>query len=211
MQLMWEGLPGNTTVRTGSFIVTKNGHIHQTAHFSPVANAWQHRLRLLDTTECQHPTLQCSWEHMKTLHEHKPVLCGLTLPLLNSRFKKVSPGGVHASTEDWTNTDRLLEGIGIFLSLYFAKAAWTASVCKSKRAHRHRLATEEHQAFGTLWQYEHMITRSKAFIPGVGCPGLVVFGTWENSLGGGLDPVVNLQRRIYTCREMRPKQAQGSL
>lgn len=51
-----------------------------------------------------------------------------------------------------------------------------------------------------------MITRSEAFIPGVSCPGLVVFGTWENSLGGGLDPVVNLQRRIYTCRETRPKQ-----
>lgn len=51
-----------------------------------------------------------------------------------------SPGGVHASTEDCTNTDLLLEGIGIFLSLYFAKAAWTASVCKSKRARRRRLA-----------------------------------------------------------------------
>lgn len=51
-----------------------------------------------------------------------------------------------------------------------------------------------------------MITRSEAFIPGVSCPRLVVFGTWENSLGGGLDPVVNLQRRIYTCRETRPKQ-----
>lgn len=45
----------------------------------------------------------------------------------------VSPGGVHASTEDWTSTDRLLEGMGIFLSLYFAKAAWTASVCRSKK------------------------------------------------------------------------------
>lgn len=33
-----------------------------------------------------------------------------------------------------------------------------------------------------------------------------MFGTWENSLGGGLDPVVNLQRRIYTCTETRPKQ-----
>lgn len=52
----------------------------------------------------------------------------------------VSPGGVHASTEDCTNTDLLFEGIGIFLSLYFAKAAWTASVCKSRRAHRRRLA-----------------------------------------------------------------------
>lgn len=63
-----------------------------------------------------------------------------------------SPGGVHASTEDWTNTDRLLEGIGIFLSLYFAKAAWTASVCKSKRTHRHRLAKSkewEHKLFKT--------------------------------------------------------------
>lgn len=50
------------------------------------------------------------------------------------------------------------------------------------------------------------ITRSEAFIPGVCCPGFVVFGTWEGSLGGALDPVVNLQRRIYTCREMGPKQ-----
>lgn len=47
----------------------------------------------------------------------------------------VSPGGVHASTEDWTSTERLLEGMGIFLSLYFAKAAWTASVCRSKETH----------------------------------------------------------------------------
>lgn len=50
------------------------------------------------------------------------------------------------------------------------------------------------------------ITRSEAFIPGVCCPGFVVFGTWEGSLGGALDPVVNLQRRIYTCRETGPKQ-----
>lgn len=50
------------------------------------------------------------------------------------------------------------------------------------------------------------ITRSEAFIPGVCCPGFAVFGTWEGSLGGALDPVVNLQRRIYTCRETGPKQ-----
>lgn len=50
-----------------------------------------------------------------------------------------------------------------------------------------------------------MITRSEAFIPGVGSPRLVVFGTWESSLGGGLDPVVNLQRRVYTCRDRRPE------
>lgn len=70
---------------------------------------------------------------------------------------------------------------------------------------------EEHQAFKTLRQHGHMITRSEAFIPGVGCPGLVVFGTRENSLGGGLDPVVNLQRGIYTCTETRPKQGKDSL
>lgn len=65
-----------------------------------------------------------------------------------------SPGGVHASTEDWTNTDRLLEGIGIFLSLYFAKAAWTASVCKSKRTEQ-RLATAKNErvSFKSLRQY----------------------------------------------------------
>lgn len=60
---------------------------------------------------------------------------------------------MHASIEDWTNTDRLLEGIGIFLSLYFANAAWTASVCKSNRTHAHVLATyikEEHKVFKTL-------------------------------------------------------------
>lgn len=64
MQHMWDGLPGNTPVGTEAFIVTKNRHIHQTAHFFPVANAWQHHLGSLDTTECQHPTLQCAWEHM---------------------------------------------------------------------------------------------------------------------------------------------------
>ena len=53
---------------------------------------------------------------------------------------EVSPGGVHASTEDWTSTDRLFEGMGIFLSLYFAKAAWTASVCKSVETHPYALA-----------------------------------------------------------------------
>lgn len=58
---------------------------------------------------------------------------------------------------------------------------------------------EENQTFKSFWQYGHMITRSEAFIPGVGSPGLV-FGTWYYSLGGGLDPVVNLQRWIYTCR-----------
>lgn len=51
MQLMWEGRPGNTTVRTEAFIVTENGHIHQTAHFFPVANMWQHHIGSLDTTE----------------------------------------------------------------------------------------------------------------------------------------------------------------
>lgn len=45
-----------------------------------------------------------------------------------------------------------------------------------------------------------MVTRSEAFIPGVGSPGLVVFGALEDSLGGGLDPVVDLQRGIYSCR-----------
>jgi len=43
----------------------------------------------------------------------------------------VLPGGVHASTEDCTRTERLFEGIGIFLSLYFDKAACTASVWRS--------------------------------------------------------------------------------
>lgn len=90
--------------------------------------------------------------------------------------------------------------MGIFLSLYFAKAAWTASVCKSKRAHRHRLAWIMN-AIQTLGKHTHMITRSETFIPGVTCPGLVVFGTWVKSLGGGFDPVVNLQRRIYTCKK----------
>lgn len=51
MQLMWEGRPGNTTVRTEAFTVTENGHIHQTAHFFPVANMWQHHIGSLDTTE----------------------------------------------------------------------------------------------------------------------------------------------------------------
>lgn len=51
----------------------------------------------------------------------------------------------------------------------------------------------------------HMITRSESFIPGVTCPGLVMFSPWEKRLGGGLDPVVNLQRRIYTCKRMTPK------
>ena len=32
-------------------------------------------------------------------------------------------GGVYVSTEECTRTDRLFEGIGIFLSLYFARAA----------------------------------------------------------------------------------------
>lgn len=66
MQLMWEGQFGNTAVRTDSFIVTKNSRIHQTAHLFPVTNAWQHRFHSLDATECQHPALQCSWEHMKS-------------------------------------------------------------------------------------------------------------------------------------------------
>lgn len=115
----------------------------------------------------------------------------------------VSPGGVHASTEDWTNTDRLLEGIGIFLSLYLAKAAWTASVCKSKRTHRDRLAAAE-QRRTELWKISDStdtITGSEAFIPGVRCSGLVVFRTWEGSLRRGLNSVINLQRRVYTCRK----------
>lgn len=47
---MREGLPGNRTMTTEPFIVTKNGHIHQTAYFFPVANAWKHHLPPLDTT-----------------------------------------------------------------------------------------------------------------------------------------------------------------
>lgn len=150
MQLMWEGLPGNTTVRTESFIVTKNGHIHQTAHFFAVANAWQHRLQSLDTTERWHPTLQCSTHVNTEWASNLGCVCTTISALGEQQVSKVSPGGVHASTEDWTKTDRLLEGIGIFLSLYFAKAAWTASVCKSKGTHQHRWATalkKEHQAF----------------------------------------------------------------
>lgn len=81
---------------------------------------------------------------------------------LTTEHALLSPGGVHASIEDWTNTDRLLEGIGIFLSLYFAKAAWTASVCKSNRTHGHVLATyikEEHKVFLKLsvWTHDYQI------------------------------------------------------
>lgn len=57
----------------------------------------------------------------------------------------------------------------------------------------------------TVGKQTHMITRSETFIPGVTCPGLVVFGTWVKSLGGGFDPVINLQRRIYTCKKTTPK------
>lgn len=90
---------------------------------------------------------QCSWERTQIKQACLRNICWLSMhgthcaPRWTACFK-VSPGGVHASTEDWTNTDRLLEGIGIFLSLYFAKAAWTASVCKSERTHRQRLATQ---------------------------------------------------------------------
>lgn len=133
---------------------------------------------------------------------YMPVLMGIHLQG-SCWTNNVSPGGVHASTEDCTKTDLLLEGIGIFRSLYFAKAAWTASVCRSKRAHRSRLAWMK-STVKPLGKHTHMITRSETFIPGVTCPGLV-FGTWVKSLGGGFDPVVNLQRRIYTCKKMTPK------
>lgn len=59
--------------------------------------------------------------------------------------------------------------------------------------------------------HTHMITRSETFIPGVTCPGLVVFGSWVKSLGGGFNPVVNLQRRIDTCKKMTPKQTHLNL
>lgn len=42
-------------------------------------------------------------------------------------------GGVQVSAEGYTRTERLLEGIGILLSLYLAKAACTASVWTSDR------------------------------------------------------------------------------
>lgn len=214
---MWEGQPGNTTVKTDSFIVTKNRHIHQTAHPFPVTNAWQHHFHSLDTAECQHPALQCSWEHTKSSVNMNLVCVNTGCFLLRAdsgpSAAEVSPGGVHASTDDWTSTDRLLEGMGIFLSLYFAKAAWTASVCKSREEKNMQFSyrmKQEHQACETFYQYVHMITRSEAFIPSVGHPRLVVFGTWKNSLGGGLDPVVNLQRWIYTCRETR-QQGKGQI
>lgn len=62
---------------------------------------------------------------------------------------------------------------------------------------------EKHKTFKTFWQYRNMITRSEALIPGVGSPRLVGFGTLKSNLGQGLDPVVDLQRWIYTCRETR--------
>lgn len=49
---------------------------------------------------------------------------------LNTLTQQI-PGGVYVSTEECTRTDRLLEGMGIFLSLYFARAACTASVWTS--------------------------------------------------------------------------------
>lgn len=114
---------------------------------------------------------------------------------------EVSPGGVHASTEDWTSTERLLEGMGIFLSLYFAKAAWTASVCRSKETHplsqTYEIGALKLQIFWILR------TRSEALIPGIGSPGLVLFGNWNNGLRGSRDSVVDLQRWIYACREKR--------
>lgn len=67
-------------------------------------------------------TLGCAWygdeEAIRPCRRSEPS---------SSDAEEVS-GGVHASTEDCTRTERLLEGIGIFLSLYFAKAACTASV-----------------------------------------------------------------------------------
>lgn len=141
--------PGNKTLRTASFIIEKNGHIHQAAHIFPVANAWQHYLEPPDTIECQHPTHWCSLRHMQTIQCTSIKTGHLCTPLYSCACHKihvkglqlkegeVSPGGVHASTEDWTSTERLLEGMGIFLSLYLAKAAWTASVCKSEGTHPH--------------------------------------------------------------------------
>lgn len=95
--------------------------------------------------------------------EHQTSLFGANKP---------SPGGVHASTEDWTNTDLLLEGIGIFLSLYFAKAACTASVCKSKRAHRHRLAwimNTKRTRDAYTHDYQIGIAHPGCYLPGTCC------------------------------------------
>lgn len=186
MQLMWEALPGNAMLKTESFTVPKNGYI-QCAFLT----------KCVATSLINGHALLHAGAHGNTFKMWAP-----SLPVFPQN--KLSPGGVHASTEDCTNTDLLLEGIGIFLSLYFAKAAWTASVCKSKRAHKCRLAWIMN-TIKTLGKHTHMITRSETLIPGVTCPGLVVFGTWVKSLGGAFDPVVNLQRRIYTCNKMTPK------
>ncbi len=97
MQLMWEGLPGNTTARTESFIVMKNGHIHHTAHFFAGANAWQHHLQTLDTTVLTSytPVLMMTHVNLGCVR----ACTGQTV--LGERWVlQDSPGGVHASTED---------------------------------------------------------------------------------------------------------------
>lgn len=118
MQLMWEGLPGNVTVRTESFIVTKNGCI-QTAYFFLIEKCLERdRVRL--------------WGSGWTRNQHCVKINQQVTTFESKRGERVSPGGVHASIDDWTSTDRLFDGMGIFLSLYLAKAAWTASVCRSE-------------------------------------------------------------------------------
>lgn len=100
---------------------------------------------------------------------------------------------MHASTEDWTNTDLLLEGIGIFLSLYFAKAACTASVCKSKRAHRHRLAwimNTNRTRYAYTHDYQIGIAHPGCYLPGTCCVWLL-----GEELG----------RRIWSCCQFAEK------
>ncbi len=79
------------------------------------AEKWKYKVKMF-------PKNFCYSLHRKCSHKIPNCVSGTGVRL---------PGGVHASTEDCTRTERLLEGIGIFLSLYFAKAACTASVWRS--------------------------------------------------------------------------------
>lgn len=56
-----------------------------------------------------------------------------------------SPGGVYASMDVCTTSERLLEGIGtaIFLSTCRANTACTASVCTSEREEEKRENTDD--------------------------------------------------------------------
>lgn len=188
------------TVRTESFIVTKNGRIHHTAPFLSSSrcltssfsisghNGASYTSELMGTGETSNPvrTHTTIWDAGDS-KERGSHLAGC-MPLQTTEPAR------SVSWRAWASS---------FLCTLPKLLGRLPCADLRDALTRFRYGIKKKKHLKLSWQCGNMITRSEALIPGVGSPRLVGLGTWKNSLGWGLDPVVNLQRWIYTCRDTR--------